>query len=158
MLYSSVHVYTAKVPALVRITFGRCCFSFFSPLSSDPWEAAKRKSAGSSQKSHWHSPMCAISTELSMRFSFTPRMMMMMVIVWQYKTFNAMMSHNLIQALFAEHEKRFLLSQREVLFIVFILFPTHNVGGSFARRRRWFSERQSFSAAGKRFASATSRS
>lgn len=37
-----------------------------------------------------------------------------------------MMSHYLIQA-FAEHEKRFSVSAREVHFSVFILFQ-HNVG------------------------------
>lgn len=54
---------------------------------------------------------------------------LMMMIVWQYKTFSAMMSHCLIQA-FAEHEKKifFLLykKRKRVLFIVFIPFPpTH---------------------------------
>lgn len=55
---------------------------------------------------------------------------LMMMIVWQYKTFSAMMSHCLIQA-FAEHEKKIFFlytkSAKRVLFIVFIPFPPNTL-------------------------------
>lgn len=86
MLYSSMHVYTAKVPRS-RIAFGCCCFSFFllssPPLSSDPWAHIARFVRDTPQQAslcvrHFQQNcMCA--------FSFTWWRM----IVWQYKTFSA---------------------------------------------------------------------
>lgn len=120
MLYSSVHVYTAKVPRS-RIAFGCCCFSFFllssPPLSSDPWAHIARFVRDTPQQASlcvcaiFNRTACALFLSLDDGWSCD-----------NTKHLVPMMSHSLIQ-ISAEHGKRYsvLSSSSEYIFIVFIL-------------------------------------
>lgn len=151
--YPMEHVYISKVPESV-VSHSAVAVVFLPfRLLLDPWAASK---SGSLKDEILCLCIVTLPTDFVQRcallactfqrncFFATPTeqramLMMMMMIVWQYetnerkkKTFNAMMSHYLIQA-FAEHEKSFC---RSLKYFLLCLFHSNTLLGVAAQRRR----------------------
>lgn len=124
--YSMVHVYI-KVPVSHSAV---AVLPFLSAIGSLSGIENCSLKGRDSLRLHRDTPrLCATSIrcvhfQQNFLFLFVSSAVLMMMIVWQYtkqmnekkKTFNAMMSHSLIQA-FAEHEKIFPQNAKKVLLL-----------------------------------------